>query len=165
MFVYCSSAPPPHPTPPQFHHELFMRASINSGTQSASERRRLTGSWRGVQLHFLRRFSLLLIGPYRQASVPGDPPLPPSSRARAAASVARQQRSEVGPSSPAEEGERHGWFVLCDWCIAPPLTRRRKTCYAAAEDLFLERWSRASESADIYDISCVVYLIYTSVPA
>lgn len=151
--------------PPQFHHELFMCACINSCTQSSCERR-LTGSCRGVQLHFLRRFSLLLIGPCRQASVPGDPPLPPSSRARAAASVARQQRSEVGTSSPAEEGgERDGWFVLCDWCIAPPLTRRRKICYAAAVDLFLERRSRALESADIYDISCVVYLIYTSVPA
>lgn len=60
---------------------------------------------------------------------------------------------------------RDEWFVLYDWCILPPLTRRRKTRYAAAADLFLERWSRALESADIYDISCVVYLIYTSVPA
>lgn len=133
-----------------------------------SSGRQLTGSCRGVQLHFLRRFSRLLIGPCRQASAPGAPPPPPSSRARAAASVARQQRSEVGPSSPAEEEserERDGWFVLCDWCIAPPLTRRRKTCCAATADLFLGRRRCALESADIYDISCVVYLIYTSVPA
>lgn len=61
--------------------------------------RSLTGSWRGVQLHFLRRLSLFLIGHWRPAPASEAPP--PISRARAAASVARLWRSKVSMSSPA----------------------------------------------------------------
>lgn len=61
--------------------------------------RSLTGSWRGVQLHFLRRLSLFLIGHWRPA--PASEATPPISRARAAASVARLWRSKVSMSSPA----------------------------------------------------------------
>lgn len=61
----------------------------------------LTGSCRGVQLHFLRRFTLFLIGhcwsTAPSASTPTRPP--PTSRARAATRVARLWRSKVGTSS------------------------------------------------------------------
>lgn len=60
----------------------------------------LTGSWRGVQLHFLRRLSLFLIG--HCSSVPTSTISLPISRARAAASVAKLWRSRVSASSPAD---------------------------------------------------------------
>lgn len=163
MFRYPHlSTHPPHP----FYHELFMRTSINSRTviqRVAAAAHRLVA----------RRPAALPA----QVQPPPDWTVPASLRARGPAPFPKLQGAGRRQCRQTTEvrgrpvltcgggGERDGWFVLCDWCIALPLTRRRKTCYAAAVDLFLERRSRALESADIYDISCVVYLIYTSVPA
>lgn len=89
--IHCSTLPT------HIWHEWFMIPCIK---HKIHIHLCLTGSWRGVQLHFLRRLSLFLIG--HCWSAPASMLPPPISKARAAANVARLWRSKVSMSSPAQ---------------------------------------------------------------
>lgn len=62
-------------------------------------------------------------------------------------------------------GEGRGIVSTLDWCIVPPLTRCCKTCCATNGFISGTVKRRLEKWRYIYDISCVVYLIYTSVAA
>lgn len=161
------------PLSPHFDHELLMCACINtSRTQSSSQPAAAAAAHRLVA----RRPAALpaqvqpppdwtLMASLRAWGPAPFPQLQGAGRRQCRQTAEVRGRAVLTCRGGTGETERERWFVLRDWCISPPLTRRRKTRYAATADLFLERRSRALESADIYDISCVVYLIYTSVPA
>lgn len=81
----------------------------------------------------------------------------------------RRPSPEPGPppASPDCEGQRSASPHLCERWMVSVQTRapRCKTPWAFSGFIFLERWNCALKSGDIYDISCVVYLMYTCVPA
>lgn len=81
----------------------------------------------------------------------------------------RRPSPEPGPppASPDCEGQRSASPHLCEgWTVSVHIRAPRwKTWWALSGFIFLERWNCALKSGDIYDISCVVYLMYTCVPA